>query len=275
VFQVPRQRPQRGQRGRAGPVQVIQAHQDRSRRGPLFEVRSDLGHPPRSRSRQATTGIIGAELRGWLAQGRAQREERDRLAQLVRCPRGQGKTQLRRLIGGVAEQQGLADSRLPVHQHQAARPPLSTSQQVTDDLLFGLTSVQHLPAGRPLPPRYPPARFRGGVTGHRPHVTVTAPSQSSTRSQRAAADGPPATRRHPRLRRALALAPAPRMPRRPTCASSITEPVWLSARRVSEVANTHSTTHCPVLPRGRAPGRRGAAKRPSPPGCDAATQAAT
>ena len=170
-FQVPRQRPQRGQRGRAGPVQVIQADQDRSRRGPLFEVRSYLGRSTTQPHPAITTGIIGGELRGRLAQGRAQREERDRLAQLVRCPRGQGKAQLRCLVDGVAEQQGLADARLPVHQHHAARPLLSTPQEVADDLLFGRTSVHDLPAGRPLPRRHPPARFRGGVADHRGHVT--------------------------------------------------------------------------------------------------------
>ena len=171
-FQVPRQPPQRGQRGRAGPVQVIQTDQDRSRRGALFEVRSYLGDPPRSCIRQIAAGIVS----GWPgeppAQGRAQREERDRLAQLVRCPRGQGKALLCRLVGGVAEQQGLADARLPVHQQHAASSPLSTPEEVTDDLLFGRASVQDIPAGWPLPWRHPPAHFRGGVTDHRRHVTA-------------------------------------------------------------------------------------------------------
>ena len=92
------------------------------------------------------TGIIVDDCER-LAQGRAQREERDRLAQLVRCPRGQGKALLRGLVGGVAEQQGLADARLPVHQHHAASPPLGASQQVTDQLLFRLTSAHNLCAG--------------------------------------------------------------------------------------------------------------------------------
>ena len=182
-FQVPRQRPQRGQRGRAGPVQVIQADQDRSRRGSLFEVRPYLGDPPRSRIRQITTGIIGGEPGERLTQGRAQREERDRLAQLVRCSRGQGKAVLRGLVGGVAEQQGLADTRLPVHQHHAASPPLSAPQQVTDHLLFRRTSAQNLPAGRSLPRRHPPARSRGGITDHRRcHASVPA-RQSPARRQ--------------------------------------------------------------------------------------------
>ena len=167
-FQVPRQYPQRGQRGRAGPLQVIQADQDRSHRGALFEVRPDLGDPPRSRIRQIATGIVS----GWPGEPPAQREERDRLAQLVRGSRGQGKALLRALVCGVAEQQGSADARLPVHQQHAASSPLSTPEEVTDDLLFGRASVQHIPAGRPLPRLHPPARLSGGVTDHRRHVTA-------------------------------------------------------------------------------------------------------
>jgi len=75
-FKVPRQGPQRGQCGRAGPVQIIQADQDRSRRGSPLEVRPDLGDPPRGRVRPVTTGIIGADPGGRLTEGRAEREER-------------------------------------------------------------------------------------------------------------------------------------------------------------------------------------------------------
>ena len=75
--QLPWQRPQHGQRGRAGPVQVIQAHQDRPRPGPLFQVRAYLGDPPRRVIRQVTTGMFGGEPGERPAQRRAQREERD------------------------------------------------------------------------------------------------------------------------------------------------------------------------------------------------------
>ena len=141
-------------------MQVIQADQDRTRRGPLLEVPSDLGEPPGSRTGQLTTGIIAGEPGERPAQGRAQGEEGDRLAQLVRCSRGQGKALLRRFIGGVAEQQRLTDARLPVHQQHATCPPLSAPQQVTDQLLFRLTSAPDLPAGRWLPRRHPPAHSR-------------------------------------------------------------------------------------------------------------------
>ena len=173
-FQVPRQRPQRGQRGRAGPVQVIEADQDGSRRGPLLQVRPYLGDPPRSRIGPVTTGIIGGQPGERLAQGRAQREERDRLAQRVRGSRGQRKALFRGLVDGVAEQPGLADARLPVHQHHAASTPLSAPQQVTDHLLLRLMPAHNLAAGRSLPRRHPPARSREGVTDHRGHVTVPA-----------------------------------------------------------------------------------------------------
>jgi hypothetical protein len=79
-FQVPWQRLQRSQRGRAGPVQVIEAYQDRSRRGSLFEVRTYLGDPACGRIRPIAAGIIGGQLGERLAQRRAQHGKRDRLA---------------------------------------------------------------------------------------------------------------------------------------------------------------------------------------------------
>jgi hypothetical protein len=146
-FQVPGPRPHRGQRGRAGPVQVIEADQDRSHRGPLLQLRSYPGHPPRRRVRLVTTGIVGGEPGERLTQGHPQREERDRPAQLARCCHGPGKAQPRCLVRGLAEQQGLADARLPVHQHHAAGPPLGTPQQVADHLLLRRTPAHDLPAG--------------------------------------------------------------------------------------------------------------------------------
>src|SRR5215813_10307714 len=95
LFQVSRQRSERGERGRARAVQVIQAHQDRSRCGSSLEVRSHLGDRPRRRVQRITSGIIGGDPGEWLTQGRAQFEERDRLAQLVRRGRGQGEPLLR------------------------------------------------------------------------------------------------------------------------------------------------------------------------------------
>ena len=117
--------------------------------------------------------MIRGEPGELLTEDRAQRAERDRLGQLVRCSRGEGKAQLGCLLGGVAEQPGLADARLTVHEDHAARPPLSAPQQVTDDLLLGVASEQDLPAGRSLPRRYPAACIRGGVTDHRGHGCLT------------------------------------------------------------------------------------------------------
>src|SRR5215469_15135284 len=48
----------------------------------------------------------------------------------------------------------------------------------------------------------------------------------------------------------------------------------LSARWVSEGANTHSSTHCPVLPRRLAPGRQESQALPLS-GCGTAAEAAT
>ncbi len=169
-LQVPWQCPQRGQRGRAGPLQVIQAHQDRNGRGPLFQVRSYLADPPCRRLRQIMIMAIRGEPGERLAQGRAQRGERDRPAQLVRCSRRQGKTLPRGLAGGAAEQQGLADARLPLHQHHTAQPPLSAPQQVTNYLLLRVTSAHHLIAGRSHRRRCHPARSRRGVSDHRCHI---------------------------------------------------------------------------------------------------------
>ena len=215
-FQVPRQRPQRGQRGRAGPVQVIQADQDRSRRGPLFEVRPYLGDPPRSRIRQIAAGVVGGQPGERLAQGRAQREERNRLAQRVRGSRGQRKALVRCLVDGVAEQQGLADARLPVHQHHAASTPLSAPQQVTDHLLLRLMPAHNLAAGRSLPRRHPPARSRGGVTDHRGHITTSASRLKISRAPPPC--GPTGT--CPQGRK-----PAPR------CRATLSDAPWSSERR--------------------------------------------
>jgi hypothetical protein len=115
LFQVSRQCPQRGERGWACTVQVIQAHQDRNRRSSLFEVRSYPGDRPRSRMQRITSGIISGEPSERLTQGPAQLEERDHLTQLVRRGCDQGKALRRGRVGGVAEEHGLADAGLSVH----------------------------------------------------------------------------------------------------------------------------------------------------------------
>ena len=170
AFQVPWQRPQGCQGGRACPLQVIQAHQDRSRRGPLFQMRAHLADPPPGRVRQVTIGITGGEPGEWLTQRRAQREERERPAQLVGCSRRQGKTLPRCHADGLAQQQGLAYPRLSLHQHHTASPLLSSPQQVTDYPLLGLTSAHSLIAGISRPRRSFPACSRRGVTDQRRHA---------------------------------------------------------------------------------------------------------
>jgi hypothetical protein len=80
-------------------------------------------------------------------QAPAQRGERDRPAQLARCSRGQEEAPPGRLAGGVAEQRGLADTRLPFHQQYAAHSPLGALEQAAGHHLFGPASVQHFPAG--------------------------------------------------------------------------------------------------------------------------------
>jgi hypothetical protein len=147
-FQLPRQYPQGRQGSPAVPVQVIQAHQDRYCRSPLFQVRLYVADPPRGLIRQITTGIIGGGPGERLTQGCAQCEERDGPAQLVRCSRRQGKPLPRGFLGGLAQQQRLAHARLPLHQHHPAKPSLSTPQQVTEYLLLRLPSGYDLLAGR-------------------------------------------------------------------------------------------------------------------------------
>jgi hypothetical protein len=133
------QRPEHGQPGRGHPVQIVQADQDRSILGAPFEAGPELGDPPR-RSRQLTTGIISRERP---MPAPAQRGERDRPAQLARCSRGQEEAP----PGGLAEQRGLADTRLPIHQQHAANPPLGALEQATGHHLLGPASVHHFPAG--------------------------------------------------------------------------------------------------------------------------------
>ncbi len=158
-----RQCPQSGQRFRPCPLQVIQAHQDRIRRGPLFQVRADVADPPWRRIRRIVVAV-GGELGEWLRQGRTQREEGDRPAQLVRCSRRQREAVPAGLVAGLAQQQGLAHARLPLHQHHCAAPFLSAPQQVPDDLLLRRAPPHDLVAGRP-------ESRCGGPAGSRPRVT--------------------------------------------------------------------------------------------------------
>ena len=91
-------------------------------------------------------GVFGGER---LTQGGAQREERDGPPELIRGPRRQRKPVLCRLVDAVAEQQGFAAARIPLHQHHAARAALGAPQQITDDPSFRLTSAHGLVGDRP------------------------------------------------------------------------------------------------------------------------------
>ena len=117
--------------------------------------------------------IIGSEPGEWLTQRRAQREERERPAQLVGCSCCQGKTLPCCLADGLVQQQGLAYPRLSLHQHDTTDPLLSPPQQVTDYPPLGLTSAHSLIAGISRPRRSSPACSRRGVTDHRCHVIAS------------------------------------------------------------------------------------------------------
>src|SRR5277367_131073 len=138
---------QRGQRGEAGPVEVVETDQDRGHCGSLFEARSCLGNPPGDRIWSVTTRLVVGEPGERLTQRRAERGERDRLAELVRRSCDQGKALLGGLVGGVAEELRLAAAGLPVHQHQAASALLSTPQEVADHLLFRFATMDDLAVG--------------------------------------------------------------------------------------------------------------------------------
>jgi len=76
----------RRQRVRVRPLQVIQARQDRSRRGTLFQMCLHPADPPRRRIAQITIMTICSELGERLAKGCTQGAERNRPAQLIRRP---------------------------------------------------------------------------------------------------------------------------------------------------------------------------------------------
>ena len=173
AFQVLWQRPQGCQGGRACPLQVIQAHQDWSCCGPLFQMRGHLADPPPRRIRQVTLGITGCEPGERLTQRRVQREEWERAAQPVGCARRQGKTQPRCLADGLAQQQRRTYPRLPFHQHHTAHPLLSSPQQVTDYPPLRLTPAHGQIAGIPRLRRSLPAWSWREVTDHRGHATAS------------------------------------------------------------------------------------------------------
>ena len=81
--QIPGQRPQSRQRGRAGPVQVIHADQNRRGRRPLGQVSPQLADPPHRGVRQPPLVALGGEPGERLAEGLPQLEQRYRLAQRV------------------------------------------------------------------------------------------------------------------------------------------------------------------------------------------------
>jgi hypothetical protein len=148
ALQLPRQRPQCGQHGGAGPLQVIQADQDRSHRGPPFQVGPQSADPPGRRVQQPVR-VVPRDEPAQRLQGGAQGEERDRPAQPVRCPRRQRESLPGCLAYGLAEQPGLADALLALDQDHAAGPPLGAPQHVTNGPPLGITPVHDPAVGGP------------------------------------------------------------------------------------------------------------------------------
>jgi hypothetical protein len=162
TLQLPRQRPQRGQHGRAGPLEIIQADQDRSHRGPPLQVRP---------------------------QGCARGEERDRPPQPVRCPRRQRETLPGCLAYGLAEQPGLADALLALDQDHAASPAPGAPQQLANGPPLRIAPVHDATIGGPYGQHGFPADPGRVVVDGRRHISASASDSSNaawaaTRAQR-------------------------------------------------------------------------------------------
>ncbi len=170
-----RQCPQRRQRARAGPLQVIQAHQDRSDRSTLLEMPSYPADPPRGRIPQIAVIAVSCSPVERIAQGHAQREERDRPAQLVGGSRRQREALSCCLVGGLMEQPGLADARLSLDQHHTAKPAPSAAQQAADDLPGRIAPPHHSIVGGTEPWRHQAVRPRRGIIDYRCHIDRVAP----------------------------------------------------------------------------------------------------
>ncbi len=128
-------------------MQVIQADQDGTSRGSLFQVGLQLADPPGGDVRLART-IRGTGAAQWLMQRREQGEERHMPAQLIGPAGRQRETLAGRLAGGLAEQQGLPHADVAVNQQNAAQPALRAPEQVPDQLPFGLAAAHGYIPGR-------------------------------------------------------------------------------------------------------------------------------
>ena len=140
------QHPERQQGGRAGPLQVIQADQDRAGRGPLLQVGLQLADPPGGKVRRARA-VPGAAAQRLVQRGE-QGEERHVPAELVAAAGGQREALAGRLPGGLAEQQRLPHPRVTVNQQYPAQTALRAPEQLPDQLPFGLAATHGYMPGR-------------------------------------------------------------------------------------------------------------------------------
>ena len=141
------QHPECQQRGRAGPLQVIQADQDRAGRGPLLQVGLQLADPPGGEVGRARA-VPGTAAAQWLVQRREQGEERHVPAELVAAAGGQRESLAGRLPGGLAEQQRLPHPRVTVNEQDPAHTALRVPEQPPDQLPFGLAPTHGYMPGR-------------------------------------------------------------------------------------------------------------------------------
>ena len=83
--EIPPQAPQCGKGSLALAVEVVEANQKRSRRGPLFQTAADPGKLV-SRTGLVRAIVAGSQPGERLVHGRAQREERSCMGERVGCP---------------------------------------------------------------------------------------------------------------------------------------------------------------------------------------------
>ena len=123
------------------PLQIIDADQDGCDRGPVDQMRVQRTDPRRDRIPGVV--LLRPAPGEWLAQRGQQGEERDRLAELIRCPGGQREPPALSRALSLTQQQRLAGAQFPINQQHSLSPGGGPGQEC----VYGLP-LRRAPAHR-------------------------------------------------------------------------------------------------------------------------------
>lgn len=138
VRQQARQRAERMQGGRIGPVQIVEREQHQAGRRQFLQAHAQVAGLP---SRPGHDGTPGRARHG-AGHGRVQRRERGKPGQFVGIGGAEDEAVVACHLGGRGQQRRLATARLALHQQDAALASPGAVQQVEDQAPLDLTSPQ-------------------------------------------------------------------------------------------------------------------------------------